>query len=154
IEQLELVVGNLKEENADLRKQLAVFRSPVRCEFVEDDGGREAAGYGEAKVQQPQPRPAPTQQQARQPQVDPLAAQRWQLVQQAHALQMSGEEKGIRENAAKWVAWLQTNCPEANHDVTWTYTVQNNPKRAAEINNHFERAKGVFASGLRRIGEI
>ncbi len=40
-------IAELKAENADLRQQLEVFKSPVRCEFVEDDGGRVAAGYGE-----------------------------------------------------------------------------------------------------------
>jgi hypothetical protein len=44
---LESEVEVLKTENADLRRQLEVFKSPVRCEFVEDDGGRAAAGYGE-----------------------------------------------------------------------------------------------------------
>ena len=44
---LESEVEELKTENAELRRQLEVFRSPVRCEFVEDDGGRAAAGYGE-----------------------------------------------------------------------------------------------------------
>jgi hypothetical protein len=41
-------IEELKTENAELRRQLEVFKSPVRCEFVEDDGGRGAAGYGEA----------------------------------------------------------------------------------------------------------
>jgi hypothetical protein len=45
---LESEVEELKAENADLRQQLKVFKTPVRCEFVEDDGGRAAAGYGEA----------------------------------------------------------------------------------------------------------
>src|SRR5262249_50182255 len=44
----EIKIEELKAENADLRHQLEVFKSPVRCEFVEDDGGRAAAGYGEA----------------------------------------------------------------------------------------------------------
>src|SRR5262249_49969691 len=43
---LESEIEELKTENADLRRQLEVFKKPVRCEFVEDDGGREAAGYG------------------------------------------------------------------------------------------------------------
>jgi hypothetical protein len=38
----------LRSEVEELRRQLEVFRSPVRCKFVEDDGGRAAAGYGEA----------------------------------------------------------------------------------------------------------
>ena len=38
---------DLQTENAELRRQLEVFRSPVRCKYVEDDGGRAAAGYGE-----------------------------------------------------------------------------------------------------------
>jgi len=46
---LEAEIEDLKRENADLRQQLEVFKSPVRCEFVEDDGGRAAAGYGEAE---------------------------------------------------------------------------------------------------------
>jgi hypothetical protein len=45
---LESEVEELKRENDDLRRQLEVFKSPVRCEFVEDDGGRAAAGYGES----------------------------------------------------------------------------------------------------------
>jgi hypothetical protein len=40
-------VEKLKIENAELRRQLEIFKSPVRCEFVEDDGGRATAGYGE-----------------------------------------------------------------------------------------------------------
>ena len=44
---LESEIEELQTENAELRRQLEVFRSPVRCEFVEDDGGRAAAGYGE-----------------------------------------------------------------------------------------------------------
>src|SRR5262245_13363582 len=38
----------LRSEVEDLRRQLEAYRSPVRCEYVEDDGGRAAAGYGEA----------------------------------------------------------------------------------------------------------
>jgi hypothetical protein len=45
---LESEIEELKTENAELRRQLDVFKSPVRCEFVEDDGGRAAAGYAEA----------------------------------------------------------------------------------------------------------
>ena len=48
IRELEIEVEELKAENAELRRELAVFKSPVRCEFVEDDGGRAAAGYEEA----------------------------------------------------------------------------------------------------------
>jgi hypothetical protein len=44
---LESQVEELKAENADLRQQLEAFKSPVRCEFVENDGGRAAAGYRE-----------------------------------------------------------------------------------------------------------
>jgi ParB-like chromosome segregation protein Spo0J len=45
---LESEIEDLKAENADLRRKLEVCKSPVRCEFVEDDGGRAAAGYGGA----------------------------------------------------------------------------------------------------------
>jgi hypothetical protein len=45
----ETKIEELQTENAELRRQLEAFKSPVRCEFVEDDGGRAAAGYGEAK---------------------------------------------------------------------------------------------------------
>jgi hypothetical protein len=48
IASLQSEVEELKTENAELRRQLEVFKSPVRCEFVEDDGGRAAAGYEEA----------------------------------------------------------------------------------------------------------
>jgi hypothetical protein len=45
---LQSEVEELRLENANLLRQIEAFNSPVRCEFVEDDGGREAAGYGGA----------------------------------------------------------------------------------------------------------
>ena len=41
-------IRELERENEELKAQLKVFKSPVRCEFVEDDGGRATAGYKEA----------------------------------------------------------------------------------------------------------
>jgi hypothetical protein len=45
----QIKIAELENENAELRRQVKIFRSPVRCEFVEDDGGRAAAGYGESE---------------------------------------------------------------------------------------------------------
>jgi hypothetical protein len=46
VEDLEGQVKDLSAENDKLRHQLARIKSPGLCKWVEDDGGRRAAGYG------------------------------------------------------------------------------------------------------------
>jgi hypothetical protein len=45
---LKAQIEELHTENEKLRHQLAKIKSPAVCEWVEDDGGREAAGYGKS----------------------------------------------------------------------------------------------------------
>src|SRR5262249_57793842 len=101
------------------------------------------------QIQQAQPRPAPVQQQPRQPQVDPVAAaQRQHLAAQQAALNLSAEQKAIVERCGEWQRWA-SKIPELQSWAAVNYTKQHDPARHAQVVKALQAGK-QFNDGARQ----
>jgi hypothetical protein len=144
------LTGNWREAQEQVQQELA---ARYRAANAQQDAVEQAQAARIAQAQQVQQAQRAAAQQHQQAEAS-IAAQRFVLQHQAAALQVSTEEKGIRNNWIKWLNYLKKECPEATNQQSWNWTAANNPARAQEIQKKFEKARGVAAASVKRIGEL
>ena len=139
-------IGNWREWQAAAQEQLVTA--------LQGEEAKRQVVEAAQQIQQAQPRPAPVQQQPRQPQVDPVAAaQRQHLAAQQAALNLSAEQKAIVERCGEWQRWA-SKIPELQSWEALRYTQQHDPARHAQVMKALQAGKTFNDAAARRFGEL